>query len=428
MMVQRGSLEPNSLFHQIMETLMEGIAITNVRGQVVFANQALEQLLGYGPGELLGQPCTKLFVDDLGAAYAGACSDAPSRYDVRLLHKRGTSVPVVVSSFRLSDGDREAGTLSTFSDLRETHHLPGQLMDGDAPAAAGQRIASIVHELNNSLSILTLQAQVLYKKGNLTPRVKESLYAMQDEALRMTTLVDSLRAAADPHSIQLKPTDINMLITRTLESQRPLMEEAGIRLELDLDAALPTTEADPLRLQQVFINLVNNSRQAIEASPGRGRLAIGTRLVDTGNGSPNIQVRFSDNGPGIPAEVMPHIFEPFYTTKRGNGMGLGLPICQQIVEKHGGRIWAEEALPSGAAFVLELPVVEVVNQNQNRFLSGCDFQRLDGGETDGRAPRRAVFAQMGFPLINPRLKTVLRVGRDRSGTGARDESCYDVGC
>ncbi|NIV36345.1 MAG: response regulator, partial [Anaerolineae bacterium] len=117
--------------------------------------------------------------------------------------------------------------------------------------------------------------------------------------------------------------------------------------------------ADPLRLQQVFVNLMNNARQAIEASPGKGKLVIGTQLVDTGDSTPNIQVRFSDNGPGIPSHVMPHIFEPFYTTKTGNGMGLGLPICQQILEKHDGRIWAEENSSSGATLVLELPVVEL---------------------------------------------------------------------
>ena len=362
MMVQRGSLEPSSLFHQIMETLMEGIAITNVRGQVVFANQALEQLMGYGSGELVGQPCSTLFADDLRGRHPVARCEPSSRYDARLLHRDGSQIPVVASSFPLSDGDSKAGTLSTFTDLRELGHLPGKDRDGSAHAGAGQRIASIVHELNNSLSILTLQAQVLNKRGNLTPRVKESLYAMQDETLRMTMLVDSLRAAADPHSIQLKPTDINKLIVQTLELQKPLLEEAGMRLELNLEAALPLTEADPLRLQQVFINLINNSRQAIEAVPGSGRLAIGTRLADTGNGSPSIQVRFADDGPGIPADVMPHIFEPFYTTKRGNGMGLGLQICQQILEKHGGRIWAEEELPSGAAFVLELPVAEDCQQ------------------------------------------------------------------
>jgi two-component system NtrC family sensor kinase len=172
-------------------------------------------------------------------------------------------------------------------------------------------------------------------------------------------MVESLRVAADPHNVQLKPTNINMLIVQTLELQRPLIDEADIELQLHLEASLPTTEADPLRLQQVFVNLINNARQAIEASPGCGKLVIGTRLVGTDDGAPNrIQVSFSDNGPGISPDVMPHIFEPFFTTKLGNGMGLGLPICQQILEKHDGRIWAEENSSSGATFVLELPVVE----------------------------------------------------------------------
>jgi PAS domain S-box-containing protein len=372
MMVKRGSLEPTSLFHQIMETLVEGIAITNVRGQVVFANHALEQLLGYEPGGLVGQSWTS-FADDLCAESGALECDTPQRYETSLMHKCGAEVPVVASSFPLSDGNREAGTLSTFTDLRDVGQLPVPGIAATAPAVAGQRIASIVHELNNSLSILTLQAQILHRKGELSPKLTESLVAIQDETMRMTTMVDSLRAAADPHNVQLKPTNINMLIVQTLELQRPLIDEAGIELKLDLDASLPTTEADPLRLQQVFVNLINNARQAIEASPGCGKLVIGTRLVPAGDSTPNrIRVSFSDNGPGIPPDVMPHIFEPFFTTKVGNGMGLGLPICQQILEKHAGRIWAEENSPPGATLVLELPVVEGCHDGDCEPVGDCD--------------------------------------------------------
>ena len=367
MMVQKGSLEPSSLFHQIMDTLMEGIAITNLRGHVVFANQALEHLLGYEPGELVGKPGRMLFVDSLkgetAAEPAAKADDAQGRYRTHLLTKAETEIPVLVSSFPLFDGDLAVGNLSTFIDLRDAHRFPDEHQGGIAvtevtPALGSQRVASIIHELNNSLSILTLQAQVIHKRGNLSPRLEDSLIAIQDETMRMTTMVDSLRATADPHTVQLRTTDINMLLVQTLELQKPLIEEAGIRLKLELDAGLPTTEADPIRLQQVFVNLINNARQAIEASTSNGKLVIGTQLVDTGDNTPNIQVRFSDNGPGIPSHVMPHIFEPFYTTKTGNGMGLGLPICQQILEKHNGRIWAEENLKSGATLVLELPVVE----------------------------------------------------------------------
>ena len=367
MMVQRGSLEPSSLFHQIMDTLMEGIAITNLRGQVVFANQALEHLLGYEPGELVGKPGRLIFAEDQHkeppAGSGAEPGDAPDRYRALLLNRGRIEIPVLVSTFPLFDGDLDAGTLSTFIDLRDTNHFLDEHQGGitaaeATPALGSQRIASIIHELNNSLSILTLQTQVIHKRGNLSPPVEDSLIAIQDETLRMSTMVDSLRVTADPHTVQLRTTDINMLLAQTLELQKPLIEEAGIRLVLKFDVGLPATEADPLRLQQVFVNLINNARQAIEASGDKGKLVIETQLVDTGDATPNIQVRFSDNGPGIPSHVMPHIFEPFYTTKTGNGMGLGLPICQQILEKHNGRIWAEENLKLGATLVLELPVVE----------------------------------------------------------------------
>ncbi len=355
MMMAIGSSEPNTVFHQIMETLTEGIAITNARGQIAFANQALEQMLGYKPAELVGQSWTVLFAGTLQENRRAM----PGRQETRLLHKRGYEIPVVTGSFALSDGDRDAGNLTTFTDMRDPCHALVGCKDGAAPATSGQRIASVVHELNNSLSILTLQAQMIHKKAPLAPGLRESVTAIQDEALRMAMMVESLRlAAADPYDVHLQPTDINALVARTLELQEPLLEQARVCLDLDLDPDLPPVQADPLRLQQVFVNLINNTRQAFEGSPDGGRLVIGTGVVDIGDGASCVQVRFVDDGPGIPPHVMPHIFEPFYTTKTGNGMGLGLPICKQIIEKHAGRIWVEENHPSGAVLILELPLVE----------------------------------------------------------------------
>ncbi len=355
MMMAIGSSEPNTIFHQIMETLTEGIAITNARGEIAFANQALAQMLGYEPGELVGQSWTLLFAESL---QEGDCA-VPDRHEARLLHKHGGEIPVATSSFALSDGDREAGSLTTFADMRDPGQAPLGCKDRAATAVSGDRIASIDHELNNSLSILTLQAQMIHKKETLGPGLRESVTAIQVEALRMAMMVESLRfAAADPYDVHLQPTDMNALVARTLELHKPLLEQAGVRLDLNLDTDLPHVQADPLRLQQVFVNLINNTRQALEGSSEGGRLTVGTRRMETGSGATCVQIRFVDDGPGIPPNVMPYIFEPFYTTKTGNGMGLGLPICQQIVEKHAGRIWVEENRASGASLVLELPLIE----------------------------------------------------------------------
>jgi two-component system NtrC family sensor kinase len=132
------------------------------------------------------------------------------------------------------------------------------------------------------------------------------------------------------------------------------------RVTTNLDADLPQTQADPFQLEQIFVNLINNAREAMKGEQGPRELVISTALAHSKNGgSPRILIRFADNGPGIPPEVMPHVFDPFFTTKKpGEGMGLGLSLCDRIIKAHQGRIWVENASGGGAIFVLELPVLE----------------------------------------------------------------------
>ncbi len=360
MLMETYSTESSSLLERVMQTLMEGVAITDKRGQLVFANQALEQLLGYEPGELLGRPWVALFPEKLhGRADAGQVRESgktTSRYEARLLRKDGSMVPVLASSCPLSDGSRSQGVLSTFTDLREYHHLQAQVQQLAKPAFMGQHMASIIHEMSNSLTILFLQAQWLSRKGPMIPPMEEKLAVIRDQAKRMIQMVDDLRASSDPNRVNLETTDVNVLIERTLDLQKHQLAADHIEATTDLDPSLPQAGADPYKLQQVLVNLINNARQAIVGCDRPGKLMMTTRTIaDNGVETPRIQVRVADNGSGIPPDVMPHIFEPFFTTKSGNSMGLGLSICEQIVKKHGGSIWAETNAGSGATFVLELP-------------------------------------------------------------------------
>lgn len=360
MMTEMGSSESNHLLQQIMQSLMEGIAITDLRGQLVYANRSLEQLLGYDPGELIGQPWTRLFPDKFHRRpqdwQATAPNPVPCRYEARLLHKNGTVVPVLAVSSSLSNGNHNHGTLFTFSDLREHRKSPGQVDPVAGPAFMGQEVASLIHELSNSLTILFLQTQLLSKKAPPTPPYEENLAVIRDQARRMIQMVENLRATADLDEFRPEATDVNALIEKTLDLQMHQIEAEGIQVATDLDLSLPHSGADPYKLQQVLVNLINNARQAITSSDEAGTLTIATRTIrGEGDASPIIQVRVSDNGPGIPQQVMPYIFQPFFTTKEGQGMGLGLTICEQIVKEHEGRLWAENNDAGGATFVLELP-------------------------------------------------------------------------
>jgi two-component system NtrC family sensor kinase len=353
-------MESSNVIQQVMQTLMEGVAITDRRGQVVFANEALEELLGYDPGELVGRPWTILFperVRSQARALQIQKARAAKRLEVPLLHKDGTTIPVMASSCPLSGGDYGQGILSTFTDLRERRHLQAQVRQLEKPAMMGQHVASIIHELSNSLTIVFLQAQLLSKQESAAPLTEDNLTVIREQAKRMMQMVDDLRATADPHQVRMETTDVNALIGRTLDLQKHQLEADGIQVAIDLEVDLPVTAADPDRLQQVVVNLINNARHATMETSQAGKLTLSTRTIAGEDGAaPRIQIRVSDNGPGIPPHVMPHIFKPFFTTKLGNGMGLGLSICERIVQKHQGYIWAQNNDEGGATFIVELPL------------------------------------------------------------------------
>jgi two-component system NtrC family sensor kinase len=174
----------------------------------------------------------------------------------------------------------------------------------------------------------------------------------------MKQMLDSLRTSSDPHELHLEPADINGLLRDTLSLLENQLQVHGIRVILELDDELPAIQVDPYKLQQVFINLINNARQAIASQGKGGTLILSTVLVPGA-----IRISFTDDGPGIDLEIMPHIFEPFFTTKEPEeGMGLGLAICEQIVSRHGGRLWAENAAGGGATLALDLPLDLLVDE------------------------------------------------------------------
>lgn len=234
----------------------------------------------------------------------------------------------------------------------------------------------------------------------MEPPLEERLEVIRDQARRMIQMVDELRATADPTQVQLETTDVNALLRRTLAVQNHQLEADGIRVETRLDPSLPQTGADPCRLQQVFVNLINNARHAIKESERDGQLTITTQAVaENGVGEDHIQIRISDNGPGIPEDVLPRVFEAFFTTKSGNGMGLGLFICQQIVVKHEGTIWAENNPEGGVTFVIELPTREAADLSAMSLLDRAapPFIRYPA-QRDG-PPKRHILVVDDEPVV-----------------------------
>jgi signal transduction histidine kinase/ActR/RegA family two-component response regulator len=264
---------------------------------------------------------------------------------------------------RIGDGDLSGGFTLNRSDeigllsktlddmkvkLKSSYDL---LLQSEKMALMGQIVAGIAHELNNPLTIVIGNVQLMMLR-DMNEKDLQSLTRVKDGAERASKIVKNLLAFARQEKPERKPTEVNGLLKKALELRAYELRISNIEVRMELSTDLPETLADPHQLQQVFLNLIVNAEQAMIESHGKGVLRISTR-ADAGR----ILISFTDDGPGISQENIRRIFEPFFTTKMvGKGTGLGLSICQGIVGEHGGRIDVESAAGRGSTFVVELPI------------------------------------------------------------------------
>jgi two-component system NtrC family sensor kinase len=238
-------------------------------------------------------------------------------------------------------------------ELKQAHQ---RMLHVEKMATIGKMAAVVAHEINNPLSgILTYSKLVkrwIEKNAAGAPRKDEmqgSLDLIAGESKRCGELVKNLLSFSRVSPMNLAWSDLNQVIDRCVRLVDHKMEMAGIQLDLELAADLPMAHCDPSQIEQVVLAMVIN---AIDAMPHEGNLWISTR-VTAGSA---IELVIRDDGIGIPAEHLPHIFEPFYTTKESGGSGLGLAISQNIVERHGGHIEVNSVVGQGTTFKILLPV------------------------------------------------------------------------
>jgi len=220
-------------------------------------------------------------------------------------------------------------------------------------AAVGLLAAGVMHEINNPLTSILAYAQFLLRT-ELSAEQRADLERIAAEALRASRIVQNLLTFARPMRPNKNPMDINRALERVLDARRDELARDNIEVRAALHSGLPVVEADGNQLEQVFINIVNNARDAMLERSCGGSLTVATRARDG-----HVRVTFDDTGPGITDHNIGHIFDPFFTTKdAGRGTGLGLAVCYGIVQEHGGHISARNLPHGGAQFVVELPIAE----------------------------------------------------------------------
>ncbi|MBI3244890.1 MAG: PAS domain S-box protein [Deltaproteobacteria bacterium] len=233
-----------------------------------------------------------------------------------------------------------------------------QLILSDRRVALGDLAAFFAHEFNNPLGIILGFAQDLLSEARLDDPFRRRLEIIEHETQRCKRLVRDLVDFVRPAPKQLVWTDLRKLIDTSLTLVATPLRKQQIQTAIMVQPALPRLHVDAQQLQQVLLNLFFN---AIESMPQGGSLsvqaAVSSRLAETnGRRSANVMIRVGDSGPGIAAEDHEKIFRPFFTTKTKGGMGLGLSICQSIIQAHEGRITVDSQPGHGATFSIILPL------------------------------------------------------------------------
>lgn len=235
---------------------------------------------------------------------------------------------------------------------KEIENSHAQLLQSEKLAAVGQLVSGVAHELNNPLMGIMSSVELMQRYAD-DDMLLEDLKNIEVDADRAVSIVRNLLSFARKQ----EPTRVRVSINKVIESVIELrayelrLENVGVVTELA--PSLPDTMADFQQLQQVFLNLIINAEQAIRETNGGGRITI--RTGQNGNG---VRATLTDDGPGIPGDIVNRIFEPFFTTKGvGKGTGLGLSICYGIVRDHQGSIDVESEPGHGAMFIVDLPAV-----------------------------------------------------------------------
>jgi len=337
----------------IIESLTVGVAVVDEKGMVIGWNRVLEEQLGIKKEKAMGR--------NLGEALGGKNYSAIMPYgsgpgyrlqsEITLETCCGGKKIFDIARTPLLDNTLVSyGTIIVFEDVTEKVHLQHQLVTSEKLASIGLLSAGVAHEINTPLTGISSYVQMLQKR--LTDvHYAEILKKIEAQTDRVAKIIKNLLTFAHSpsdesfHKINVKETieEIVSLIEYRLKNM-------NIGLELDLDE-VPPIYAQAERLQQVFINIILN---ALDAMPGGGLLKI-----ELNRQGQMAAIKIKDNGTGIKAEHLPHIYDPFFTTKGvGKGTGLGLSISYTIIKEHQGEIEVESEIGKGTAFTIILPLAE----------------------------------------------------------------------
>jgi two-component system NtrC family sensor kinase len=363
--MERELKEANEFLMNLIEDSVDGIIVTNMKGDILIFNNGAENILGYKAEEVVGKMnirsiyppgVAKEVMEKLKSPDYGGMGKLTS-FPIAHRRKDGELIEGDLSASLIYDEEgKEIGSVGIFKDLRERLRIERELremqqalLQSEKLAAMGRLTSQIAHELNNPIYGIMNTLELL--KTEIPPESKRRriLELSLSETQRLAEMLRNMLSFSKPEEEKRSPVKINELVEGILLVMEKQMRESNIQVETYFDDTLPEVMASTNQMRQVVLNLLKNAK---EAMPKGGLLTVRTSREDR-----KVRVAIQDTGVGIPEEIRDKIFDAFFTTKQKvKGVGLGLSVCYGIIKDHGGEIKVESEVHKGTTFIIHLPM------------------------------------------------------------------------
>ncbi|MCR4440425.1 MAG: PAS domain S-box protein [bacterium] len=348
------------LYRSIVDGATDAIMTVDRNLRVLSWNKGAEEVFGYTEQEALGKTLDDLIIrPDVGPSSDYVNSQIRAGKAVRVYEavrytKDGQPRSVLISATPILGDDGTVQFVSLiYKDITEQKRAQEQLIQSEKQATLGVIAGSIGHELNNLVSGLLVETQLLLRRADNPEEGRKIGQRLLTHLEKVALHGRNLLSLSKPARPQLQSMDLTEVLADTTDTLVLSGVLKRFRIEKHFAPNLPAVCGDRNQIEQVIRNLEINAAHAMKSD---GALTVSTSLTEDGN---FVRMVIEDNGQGIPDEIKDKIFEPFFTTKaEGEGTGLGLPIVKQIVESHGGRFYLESQVGVGTRAIVEIPVAK----------------------------------------------------------------------
>jgi PAS domain S-box-containing protein len=358
--LQKELIETKNFLESIVEKAGDAISVVDLEGRVLYWNEGAERIYGYKREEVLGKFISEFIFpkDERLRTYEEELmkqlmpsllsGEVIPNLEMRRQTKDGREIitSMTISSLRNAEG-RIIGFSRVCKDITQIKKAEERLLLAERLSSLGELTAGVAHELRNPLAGIKINTQILLRKKDLSETERKLLKSTEEGIEKIQKIIDDMLNFAKPKPSHFKQVDINEVIESSLEILQAKFKKGNISITFDKGIGLPKVKIDTHQIQQVLINLMLNSVQAMEKG---GQLFL--RTFSERDGRVGIEIK--DTGVGIPSENLKKIFDPFFTTK-SEGTGLGLSISLKILENHGATIDVSSEEGKGSIFIIHFP-------------------------------------------------------------------------